>query len=358
MPVFKPADASATFLRSLQPMLDEEVRAGTFPGCVVVAGNHDGILGEVTAGTLDGSSASRRPSLATIYDVASLTKVVVTTTVAMLLCEEQRLSLDDAVVRFWPDVEPAKAAIRVRDLLAHRAGFAAHIRLWERASDADTAVQAILDAPLEYAPGAASTYSDLGMILLGRILEQVAGQTLDTIAAERVFKPLAMKRSFFTPAESVLEDTAPAHPHIRGRVHDQNAQLMGGIAGHAGLFSTAADLACFARVMLCGGSPLIQRETWETFVRRQAFPIASTRALGWDTPSAIGSSAGDLLSRRAFGHTGFTGTSLWIDPDNDLYVVMLSNRVYPHEQNTAIRRLRPRLHDAIARQWIGRKDVP
>jgi len=208
---------------------------------------------------------------------------------------------------------------------------------------------------LVYPPGSRSVYSDPGIILLGEILEQVAGQPLETFVRERVLEPLGMKDTMYLPPPGLLPRIAPTEFDpwrgrlVHGEVHDENAFAMGGIAPHAGLFSTAGDLSRFAQMMLNGGiGGMVSRGTIELFTRKAGIP-ESDRALSWDTKSAEGCSAGTLLSPSSFGHTGFTGTSMWIDPERQLYVILLTNRVHPTRENNLIREARPAVADAVVR---------
>lgn len=291
---------------SFKPILDGGVRSGAFPGAVLAVGDENGIIAEDVAGD------QVRPD--TICDVASLTKVVVTTTLTLMLVEERKLDLDE---------RPAEYT--VKQLLTHSSGLPA---------EADIEIASGNKPPLQYEPGTRTLYSDAGFIVLGRIIEQAAGASLDVLASKRIFEPLGMKDTCFNPNASLRPRIAPTAPEIRGRVHDKTAAAMGGVAGHAGLFSTGRDLAIFCRMMLREG---------KTF---EAVPV-STRALGWDTPSPENSSAGRYFSKGSFGHTGFTGTSMWIDPVRQIYVVFLTNRVYFGSDNLRIREIRPRLHDAV-----------
>jgi CubicO group peptidase (beta-lactamase class C family) len=216
-------------------------------------------------------------------------------------------------------------------------------------------LQKVVALDLAYAPGTKSVYSDLGFMLLGEVLERVAGEPLDAFVSRRIFAPLGMSSTRFCPGAELLACIAPTERDawrgrlVRGEVHDENAYALGGIASHAGLFSTAGDLARFAQMLLNGGvydhQRIVSRATVERFTRR-AGVADSSRAYGWDTP-APGSSAGDLLSPRAFGHTGFTGTSMWIDPERNLFIILLTNRVHPTRDNDAIRQVRRRVADAV-----------
>lgn len=293
----------------------------------------------------------------TIYDLASLTKVVVTTTAAMILEEEGRLHLDRTVASYLPELDDsAKAPITVRMLLTHRGGLEAYAQLFSTLKGRDAYLEAINLRPLRYAPGERSVYSDWDLILLQLVIERITGESLDAFARRRITEPLGMSDSYFNPDSSLCTRIAPTELQtstgklIHGVVHDENARAIGGVSGHAGFFSSARDLSIFAQMMLNGGhygSTRILRPT--TVARWTSRQDADTsRALGWDTPSGR-SSAGRFFSPRSFGHTGFTGTSIWIDPVKDMYVVLLTNRVNPTRENTRVFRLRRDVADAV--QW-------
>jgi CubicO group peptidase (beta-lactamase class C family) len=295
----------------------------------------------------------------TLYDLASLTKVVATTTMAMILVDEGRLDLDQPVREILPGFQgPGKDAVTVRHLLTHSSGLPAIVTLYRDVQGRAAFLERIQALDLEYPAGSRSVYSDPGIILLGEILERAAGQPLEAFVRERVFEPLGMRETMFRPPAELRSRVAPTEFDpwrgrlIQGEVHDENAFAMGGVAPHAGLFSTAGDLARFAQMLLNGGTwhgrRIVSRETVELFTRRAGIP-GSDRALGWDTKSAEGSSAGTLLSPRSFGHTGFTGTSIWIDPERQLFVILLTNRVYPTRENNLIREARPAVADAVMR---------
>ncbi len=270
----------------------------------------------------------------TIYDLASLSKVIGTTTGAMILYDEGRLDLDAPVSRYIPEFSGGdKDLVTVRHLLTHRSGLPAGRELWRMSSNAIDARRIVLSTPLVNKPGAVFVYSDLGADVLAWVVEAISGLSLDTYLAERVFKPLGMNDTFYNPPDSVRYRVAPtevAPPRgypLKGEVHDENAFALGGVAGHAGLFSTASDLAIFAQMMLNGGEyddvRIFSDSTVALFTRRSA----GTRALGWDTADGDGGS-GEYLTAAAFGHTGYTGTSIWIDPEREMFVVLLTNRVH------------------------------
>jgi len=293
----------------------------------------------------------------TIYDLASLTKVVVTTTAAMILEEEGRLDLDRTVASYLPEFnDSSKAAITVEMLLTHRGGLEAYAQLFTTLQGREAYLEAISSRPLRYPPGERSVYSDWDMILLQLVIERITGEPLDVFARRRITEPLGMTDSFFNPDPALLPRIAPTEllastgQLIHGVVHDENARAIGGVSGHAGFFSSARDMAIFAQMMLNGGHygtvRILRPTTIARWTSRQ--DADTSRALGWDTPSGR-SSAGRYFSPRSFGHTGFTGTSIWIDPVKDMYVVLLTNRVNPTRQNTRVFQLRRDIADAV--QW-------
>jgi CubicO group peptidase (beta-lactamase class C family) len=326
---------SAARLATIDRVIERGIRAGGYPGAAVVVGRKGAAVWEKGFGRLgwtgeDGSVVAER----TIYDLASLTKVVGTTTAVMILFDEGKLRLDDAVVKYIPEFTGgAKDQITIRMLLEHRSGLPAGRDLWRMTQTPEEARAAVISTPLFAAPGQYIEYSDLGADMLGFVVEAVSGQKLDQFLEQRVFTPLGMTDTHFRPDGSLrgriapTELTPPRGYPLRGEVHDENAYALGGVAGHAGLFSTASDLAVFAQMMLNGGSyngtRIVADSTVKLFTRR----AAGTRALGWDTCGGHGS-CGKYFGANAYGHTGFTGTSLWIDPDREMFVVLLTNRVH------------------------------
>ncbi len=332
----------------LERYLNESVARKAFPGAVVAVGRRDTVLYEGGFGTL-GTDDSARPGPTTIYDLASLTKVVGLTTLAMLLVDEHTLDLDAPVTRYVPAFAAGGDSVTIRHLLTHASGLAAWQPLFREVHSRAEMFARVNATPLEAPPGTRTAYSDLGAILLTEVVEGLMGHRLDTLLEARVFSPLGMRDTRFLPPATLRARIAPTENDpwrgrvLRGEVHDENAAAMGGVSGHAGLFSTAADLVKFAQLLLQGGEGLVRPETIALFTRVQNQSFSS-RALGWDTPSA-GSSAGTKLSPSAFGHTGFTGTSIWIDPAQDLFIILLTNRVHPSRNNELIREVRPRVAD-------------
>jgi CubicO group peptidase (beta-lactamase class C family) len=332
--------------------LDSSVARRAFPGAVVAVGRRDSLLFLHAVGRLDyehGSAVSER----TVYDLASLTKVVGLTTAAMMLVDEGKLDLDAPVTRYVSAFAAGGNSVTVRHLLTHSSGLPAWRPFFQRVHGR-AEMLALVDAePLEAAPGARMAYSDLGAMLLTQVVENLTGQRLDRFLESRLFRPLGMRDTRYLPPRRWLARIAPTemdttwrHRLVRGKVHDENAASMGGVSGHAGVFSTAPDLVRFAQFLMRGGrhgAQLVTPETIALFTRVDR-PGFSSRALGWDTPSE-NSSAGDHLSTHAFGHTGFTGTSIWVDPEQDLFVILLTNRVHPTRNNDLIRDVRRQVAD-------------
>src|SRR6185295_10743320 len=343
-------------LQEADRLLEDFRARRAFPGGVLAVGYRGALVHLHPFGRLTYDADAPPVTAETLYDLASLTKVVATTTMAMILVDEGRLDLDQPVQRFLPGFQGAgKETVTVRHLLTHSSGLDATALLYKELRGRTAFVERIESMELGYPPGSRSVYSDLGIILLGEILEKVSGQPLASFVRERVFVPLGMHDTMFTPPSKLRSRIAPTEIDpwrgrlIQGEVHDENAFAMGGVAPHAGLFSTAGDLARFAQMLLNGGTlaghRIVSRETVDLFTRRAGIP-GSDRGLGWDTKSAEGSSAGSLFSLRSFGHTGFTGTSIGIDPERQLYVILLTNRVHPTRENNLIREVRPAVADA------------
>jgi CubicO group peptidase (beta-lactamase class C family) len=339
-------------------LLRETVASRATPAVAVEIGSASAALWRDVAGTLTYDAGAPQANAETIFDLASITKVMATASLAMRAIDEGRLALDDAIARWLPSWRgPEREAVTIRDLLAHASGLAEYRPLYRECAGRAEFERAIGALPLEYVPRTRSIYSDLGFILLGFILEGVLGAALD-----EAFAPIAALVSpeplGFNPPPEWRARTAPTEvDRWRGRllvaeVHDENAWALGGIAGHAGLFGTSGAVGAFARLVLRSlqqGSALARRDTMQLFTRKSGLR-SSSRALGWDTMLPT-SSCGSRMSPRAFGHTGFTGTSLWIDPERGMYVALLSNRVHPTRAHDAFKAFRPRIHDAAADAW-------
>ncbi|MDF1501968.1 serine hydrolase domain-containing protein, partial [Roseisolibacter sp. H3M3-2] len=354
------ADAAARtrVAGAVRGVLDRALADSAFPGAIAVVGDAAGGMVTHAVGRIDWAADAPAPDRRTLWDLASLTKVVGTTSAVMQLVGAGRIQLDAPVQRYLPDWTGAnKEAVTIRHLLTHASGLPAWRPLYKEAADPASALALVLSTQLEAAPGARYVYSDMNFILLGEIARRLTGQPLDAYLAARVFGPLRMTDARFRPPASELARIAPTEydpwrqRKVRGEVHDENAFALGGVAGHAGLFGTAADLERLARAYLNGGTldgaRVFDAATLAQFTRVQDTTV-SRRALGWETPTG-GNSAGHYLSRRAFGHTGFTGTSLWIDPERGVYVLLLTNRVNPTRQNPRIGGVRVALADSALR---------
>ena len=351
----------------LDKIVKTAIEEAVAPGVAIAVGRNGRIAYMKGYGYIDWNQpGSPVVDTNTLYDLASLTKVIATTTLAMILEEGGQLDLNRTVVSYLPEFNSAeKAQITVRQLLTHSGGLEAGANIYRTARGRDQYLSQINARPLEYTPGTNMIYSDWDMILLQLVMERITGKTLDVLAAEKIFRPLGMIDTQFQPPFSIRSRIAPTQVDdergglLWGTVHDENAWAMGGVAGHAGLFSTAKDLALFSMMILNGGEGangvrLVKPATIARWTARQG--RESTRALGWDSPEG-GSSAGQFFSPWSFGHTGFTGTSIWIDPEKDLFVVVLTNRVNPSRNNTRHVQLRRDVADATQQAVLGARIV-
>lgn len=355
-----PAAPHAIGLSGVASFLDSVVADGVAPGAV---------LGVSAAGRrffhgtgLLGQDDPRRPDETTIYDLASLTKVVGLTTAVMLAVDEGRLKLDQVVPAVLKD--GTTQAITIRHLLTHSSGLPAWRPLYRETRTRAEAIQLAEATPLDTVPGSRYTYSDLGAIWLTDLVERAYGTRLDSLLEQRVFEPLGLRDTRYLPPAGLVSRIAPTENDpwrgrvLRGEVHDENAARLDGVSGHAGLFSSAKDLLTFGEWLLASrqiatngahpASPNLPPSILTKFLRVQQMPPGSSRALGWDTPSP-GGSAGTLLSAQSFGHTGFTGTSIWIDPERQLVLVLLSNRVHPTRDNPRWGPIRAAVADRVVR---------
>jgi len=404
-------------------IMRESIAQGAFPAASIAV-THEGrlialrALGRFTyeadassfSGLREDGNLDLEVTPATLFDLASLTKPIATTTMAAILYERGLLELDSPVVGILPEfladdcheLDPRRHEVTFRMLLAHSSGLPAYEKLFLSAHSRNELLLAALTTALSADPATLVEYSDIGFIVLGAALERIAEEPLDAFCQREIFGPLAMTHTTFNPPAGLRQQIPPTaderdssrdacgagaparetpeasahsnkrstfrHKIIQGEVQDENASIMGGVAGHAGLFSTAEDLAIFAHAMLqcgtgapareipapiskqsAGGTPdhpILRPETVALFTRREPAPPATSRALGWDTPSAP-SQSGKYFGPNSYGHLGYTGTSLWIDPDRELSIALLTNRTWPDCSNQAIKQIRPRLHDAI-----------
>ena len=340
-----------------------------FPGAVITVGYHDSVVLRAAVGHYAANDA-RPVTPETVYDLASLTKVIALTTECILLVSRGQLDLDAPVQRYLPEFRgPMKDQVTIRHLLTHSAGLAADLPLFDLTRTREAALQMVDTSPLLSPPGTRFVYSDLSAIVLMQVVERITGRPFDQVLADGVFGPLAMSSTRFAPPKSWRDRIAPTEMDtvfrnrlLVGEVHDESAARLGGVSGNAGLFSNAPDLARFAQWLLGrrrapegaqgdtasapGDIRRLPAAIVQEFTRRQNIPPGSSRALGWDTPSEH-SSAGTKMGPNAFGHTGFTGTSIWFDPDRDLFIILLTNRVNPTRANTKILQVRPHLADLV-----------
>ena len=324
------------------------------PAIALAVGRHGRLVHLRGYGAVDWAPGSAAVTDSTLFDLASITKVVATTTAAMILEEEGRLDLDRTVASYLPEfADSAKQAITVRMLLTHRGGLEAFAALYRDFRGRQQYLEQINARPLRAAPGTTTVYSDWDLILLQLIIERITGQELDAFVHDRIFAPLGMRETGYRPGvprdriAATERDTARGGL-IWGEVHDPNAWAIGGVAGHAGLFGSARDLAVFAQMLLNGGEYGAVRILGPQTIARWTAPqvAGSSRALGWDTPSGE-SSAGRFFSTRSFGHTGYTGTSMWVDPERGLFVILLTTRVNPTAENQKQAPLRRAVADAV-----------
>jgi len=379
-------------------VLKKAISDRAFPAASVAVTHRDRLVALNSFGRFTLKEDSPPVTSATLFDLASITKSVATTTMAMILYERGLLELEAPIIGVVPEFmadecgapDPRRRDVTLRMLLAHSSGLPAYEKLFLKAHSREDLLRAAFTTSLSTDPGTHAEYSDIGFIVLGAALERIAGESLDVFCQREVFGPLGMYTTTFNPpkesrakipptadesseqkcsadtpfdrlrAGSVRETQTPAtlpgaSPQarstfrqriIQGEVQDENAYILGGVAGHAGLFSSAEDLARFAHAMLVGGRPILRPESIALFTRRESTPAGTSRALGWDTPSSP-SQSGKYFGPRSFGHLGYTGTSLWIDPDRQLSITLLTNRTWPDCANQAIKQVRPAFHDAV-----------
>lgn len=349
-------------------ILEAGIRERAFPGASFSVLAHNEILALDGVGAFTYQPGSQPVTAATVYDLASVTKVLATTAMAMLLYQRGKLDLDQPLAEWFPAfVENElpggpRHQVTLRLLLAHASGLPGYVRLFEICQDSECLFNACLRQPLVAPPGERSEYSDLGFILLGRVLERIAGEPIDRFCEREIFRPLGMNSTCFCPpaewASSIAptqEDRTLRHRVIQGEVQDENCFVLGGVSGHTGLFANALDPIRYAHSVLNlseTSEPLLPNlrlftpATVKLFTTRAEIPAGSSRALGWDTPSAP-SSSGRYFSRHSAGHLGYAGTSLWIDLERKVAIVLLTNRTWPNRESQAIREVRPAFHDAI-----------
>ncbi len=342
--------------RAAFELLEKAIAARAFPACSLAVTMGGELIAHKALGRFNYDPAPPAVTLESIFDLASVTKVVATTAMAMILYERGLLDLEAPVTAIVPEFasnDVRRQQVTLRMLLAHSSGLPAYEKLFLRTQTRDELLAAAFATELTADPGTRAEYSDIGFIILGIALERLADEHLDAFCQREIFGPLGMSHAAFNPPKTWRDRIVPTADDrsfrqrvIQGEVQDENASVLGGVAGHAGLFSTAEDVSAFAHAMLNGGRPILRPETIELFTRRGSSPAGTSRALGWDTPSSP-SQSGKHLAPRSFGHLGYTGTSLWIDPNRHLSITLLTNRTWPDCQNQAIKQIRPAVHDAI-----------
>jgi CubicO group peptidase (beta-lactamase class C family) len=354
-------DQDTVFVPAID-VLQKAIAERAFPAASIAVTHQGRLVALKALGRFTYEPGSPEATPDSILDLASVSKVVATTSMAMILYERGLLDLDAPLVAIVPEFagfgssgeDPRRREITLRMLLAHSSGLPAYEKLFLRARARDELLALAFAVPLTADPGTRAEYSDIGFIILGVALERIADEALDRFCQREVFGPLGMTRTLFNPPQAwrstivpTQDDRASRKRIIQGEVQDENASVLGGVAGHAGLFSTAGDLAIFACAMLQKGRAVVRPETLAVFTHREISLPGSSRALGWDTPSAP-SQAGKYFGANSFGHLGYTGASLWIDPERQLSVALLTNRTWPDCKNEAIKEVRPRFHNAVA----------
>lgn len=352
---------SSTRLQNAYRVVEAGIKDGSFPGAEIIVIRKGVIVAHEAFGSAQRIPSSRPMEVGTLFDLASVSKLF-TATAVMMLVERGDIRLDDPIYMHLnhPSLAlPDKREIRIRHLLTHTSGLPSWLGLFRQGSGRSFYLDGIAQATMQATPGTTYIYSDLGAILLGFIVENVSGQTLDAFLKENLFDPLGMTHTMYNPGPEWKDRVAATEVDgswrgrlIVGEVHDENAAGLGGVAGHAGLFSTAEDLAKFAQMFLNLGSyngvDILSPNTVLLMIQNHTFGLGVRRGLGFDLKSATLSSAGDLMGGGTFGHLGFTGTSIWIDPSNQLATILLTNRVHPTRNATGITRVRPTFHNAVA----------
>ena len=337
-------------------VLRQAIAQHAFPAASVAVTRQGKLVALKAIGSFTYDPQSPEVTSASIFDLASVSKVVATTSVAMILYQRGLLDLEMPVVSIVPEFagqDERRREVTLQMLLAHSSGLPAYEKLFRRAPTKDQLLDAAFVMPLVADPGTQATYSDIGFIILGIALERIADEPLDRFCQREVFGPLGMAHTAFNPPPAwrpsilpTVDDRSFRHRIIQGEVYDENASVLGGVAAQAGVFAPAHDVAVFANAMLNGGQPILHPETLAVFTRREPSPAGTSRALGWDTPSSP-SQSGKYFSPHSFGHLGYTGTSLWIDAERQLSVTLLTNRTWPDASNKAIKEIRPKFHDAV-----------
>jgi uncharacterized protein YbbC (DUF1343 family)/CubicO group peptidase (beta-lactamase class C family) len=345
---------AAIRLSSVDAVIEQAVHDGNIPGAVLLVGHNGHVIYRKAYGNRALEPRREPMTLDTIFDLASLTKVIATTTAVMQLVEQGKVRLNDPVAKYLPEfAQNGKDDVTVRQLLIHYSGMSPDLDLKTPWEGKETAYRMAFSQTPDDPPGSRFSYSDINFIVLGALVERISGESLDEYCERHIFLPLKMTHTRFLPPAAWRAKIAPTqydeNEHmLRGVVHDPTARRMGGVAGHAGLFSTADDLAKFAQALLNGGGGILSPLTVEKMTQPEQPPSAPVlRGFGWDIDSPFSSNRGDLLPVGSYGHTGFTGTSMWIDPTTQTYIILLTNAVHPRGKGTAIA-LRSKVATAVA----------
>lgn len=356
----------------VEDIVSQSIAKSYFPGAQLIIGNDKNTIFEKSFGNFTYDEFSPVVTDESMYDLASLTKVIATTSAIMKLYQEEKIDLNDKVAKYIPEfANNGKENLNILNLLLHNSGLKAFIPFYKYYTSREEVINAIYNAVLDYEPDTKFVYSDLNAILLGFVVEKVSGLSLDEYCKTNIFEPLGMRSTVFLPDDKMKERIPPTENDnywrnrlLKGEVHDEAASMLGGVAGNAGLFSNAGDIYKFMRTMLNNGAyynpytrdlkeeKLFEPEIVTLFTKRftEVF-YSNSRALGWDTkpdvlPSKYRMPCGELISDNCFGHTGYTGTSVWCDRDRKLIIILLTNRVYPSRDNEGIREIRPDIHNA------------
>lgn len=353
----KPTGIEPDSLKVIDKMIEAAITDSAFPGAVFLAVKDGHIAHFKNYGKFTYAPDSKKVRKNTIYDLASITKVFATTSAAMLLYDKGKLDLNAKVIQYIPEFgNHGKDAITIKHLLTHTSGLPSYGKLWKQGADSLSIVTNLYNSKLENPVGTKSIYSCLGFITLAKVIEKITDQSLDDYLQENLLTPLNLKSTYYNPPKKVWEKIAPTeivkerNGLILGEVHDENAYYLGGISGNAGLFSNAHDLAVLGQLMLnkgiYDGKRIFKKETVDLFLTKQNIVEKNSHCLGWDTPSGH-SSSGHYFSAGSYGHTGFTGTSIWIDPHKNLIGILLTNRVHPTRANRKMYPIRSQIYDKL-----------
>ncbi|MEK3725601.1 serine hydrolase domain-containing protein [Paenibacillus sp. FSL H8-0034] len=337
----------------LKQFVQQSRHQGSFSGAAYAIGNSSGIIEQGAVGTLSWDGLSVESD--SLWDLASVTKPIAILPL-MVMLEKGECYLDDVIAHFLPEYKDTdKANITLRQLLTHSSGIPGQQPLYQTSPTKQELMAAVRDLPLRYAPGTDVEYTSQGYMILGDIIEAIAGSSLDIVLQQMVLDPIGLHQTMFNPPENLLPRIAATeycewrHAVVKGEVHDENAVVLGGAAGHAGLFSTVGDMSLLCQAMLRLGETaqgrFLQPETVRLMTRNETSSMKLARGLGWQAKDRHDSPAGDLFSLSSYGHTGFTGTSIWMDPEADLFAVLLTNRVHPTRANQTIKRIRSIFHN-------------